>query len=157
VLLDEPFGALDPVTRERMQEEFVALARELDKTYVFVTHDMREAVRLGDRIAVMDAGRLIRCATPTQLLRDPGSETAAALLGAQRIQLRLMTTRLADLPTSSEAPPNADTAVELSDQDTVWDALTACERERASCVVVQGRWVSREILVSIVLPSKTRA
>jgi osmoprotectant transport system ATP-binding protein len=64
LLLDEPFGALDPLTRDELQREFLALQQRLHKTVVFVTHDLREAVRLGSRIALMEAGRLVTVLTP---------------------------------------------------------------------------------------------
>ena len=69
LLMDEPFGALDPVTRAELQREFSALARRLAKTIVFVTHDIREAVLLGSRIALLDAGRLVAVAPPQDFLR----------------------------------------------------------------------------------------
>lgn len=64
LLLDEPFGALDPITRNNLQKEFASLARELNKTAVFVTHDLREAMLLGTRIALMDTGRIVLLDTP---------------------------------------------------------------------------------------------
>lgn len=69
LLMDEPFGALDPVTRAQLQREFLALARRLGKTIVFVTHDLREALLLASRIAFLDAGRLVALAPPQQFLR----------------------------------------------------------------------------------------
>jgi len=74
VLLDEPFGALDPLTRDRLQESFVTIARELALTVVFVTHDVLEAIRVADRIAVMRAGRVEQVGTPAELLANPASE-----------------------------------------------------------------------------------
>ncbi|HEY6384053.1 MAG TPA: ATP-binding cassette domain-containing protein [Candidatus Acidoferrum sp.] len=69
LLMDEPFGALDPVTRAELQREFSALARRLNKTIVFVTHDIREAILLGQRIALLQAGRLVALAPPRDFLR----------------------------------------------------------------------------------------
>ena len=69
LLMDEPFGALDPVTRAELQREFSALARRLDKTIVFVTHDIREALLLGHRIALLEAGRLVALGSPQDFLR----------------------------------------------------------------------------------------
>jgi osmoprotectant transport system ATP-binding protein len=74
VLLDEPFGALDPLTRDRLQESFVTIARELALTVVFVTHDVLEAIRIADRIAVMQAGRIEQIGTPAELLAHPATE-----------------------------------------------------------------------------------
>ncbi len=69
LLMDEPFGALDPITRAEIQREFLALQRRLRKTIVFVTHDLREALLLGDRIALLEAGRLIGAYSPDEFLR----------------------------------------------------------------------------------------
>ena len=86
LLLDEPFGALDPVTRDALQQALLSLTRELALTVVFVTHDMSEALQLADRIAFLDAGRLKRIGTPAELLREPGSERVAEFLRAPRRQ-----------------------------------------------------------------------
>ena len=73
LLMDEPFGALDPLTRDELQREFLLLQQRLHKTVVFVTHDLREALRLGSRIALMEAGRLVSVLSPPDFLRtaDP--------------------------------------------------------------------------------------
>jgi osmoprotectant transport system ATP-binding protein len=86
LLLDEPFGALDPVTRERLQGWFAQLRRELGTTAIFVTHDVVEALLLGDRIAVLDAGRLLQVGTPDELLARPADAVVAALLETPRRQ-----------------------------------------------------------------------
>jgi osmoprotectant transport system ATP-binding protein len=70
LLMDEPFGALDALTRDQLQREFLSLQRRLGKTLVFVTHDLREALRLGSRIALMDAGRLVTVLSPEDFLRS---------------------------------------------------------------------------------------
>jgi osmoprotectant transport system ATP-binding protein len=84
VLLDEPFGALDPITRESVQDEFIALARQLNKTFVLVTHDVFEAARLGHRIAVMRDGRIVQAASPEELFSAPADDLVARLLGRYR-------------------------------------------------------------------------
>jgi len=71
LLMDEPFGALDPLTRDELQREFLLLQQRLHKTVVFVTHDLREALRLGSRIALMEAGRLVTVLPPLDFLRSP--------------------------------------------------------------------------------------
>ena len=81
LLLDEPFGALDPITRAELQREFRALQARLKKTAVFVTHDMREAALVGDRIAVLAGGRLCAVATP-EALRESGDPEVRALMDA---------------------------------------------------------------------------
>jgi len=88
VLLDEPFGALDPLTRDRLQRWFQQVRRELGITALFVTHDMVEALALGDRIAVLDAGRLVQVGSPAELLRAPASLVVAELMDTPRRQAR---------------------------------------------------------------------
>jgi osmoprotectant transport system ATP-binding protein len=77
LLMDEPFGALDALTRDQLQREFLSLQRRLNKTVVFVTHDLREALRLGTRIALMDGGRLVIVLPPEQFVRSSDSLAAA--------------------------------------------------------------------------------
>ena len=77
LLMDEPFGALDPLTRDELQREFLALQRRLGKTVVFVTHDLREALRLGSRIALMEAGALVTVLAPNEFLRSSDPWAAA--------------------------------------------------------------------------------
>ncbi len=86
MLLDEPFGALDPLTRENLQQAFASIRRELGLTAIFVTHDMAEALLLGDRIAVLHAGRLVQVGTPSELLHAPADERVAELLRTPRRQ-----------------------------------------------------------------------
>src|SRR5439155_2113549 len=77
LLMDEPFGALDPITRAELQREFLALQNRLRKTVVFVTHDLREALLLGTRIALMEAGRLVTVQAPVQFVHFPEPIVAA--------------------------------------------------------------------------------
>jgi osmoprotectant transport system ATP-binding protein len=77
LLMDEPFGALDPLTRDELQREFLSLQQRLHKTVVFVTHDLREALRLGSRIALMEAGRLVTVLAPREFLRSTDSLASA--------------------------------------------------------------------------------
>jgi len=85
ILMDEPFGALDPITREQLQDELLALQRKLHKTIVFVTHDMDEALKVGDRIAVMKDGVLLQFDTPDKLLKEPAHEFVEQFIGKKRI------------------------------------------------------------------------
>jgi osmoprotectant transport system ATP-binding protein len=86
LLLDEPFGALDPLTRDRLQQSFLRLRRELHLTVLFVSHDMVEALLLADRIAVMDQGRILQIGTPAELLAAPSDPHVAQLLDTPRRQ-----------------------------------------------------------------------
>jgi osmoprotectant transport system ATP-binding protein len=83
LLMDEPFGALDPVLRHQLQQEFLAIRKQLNKTILFVTHDVEEAFRLGDRVGVVAEGKLIRVGTPEDLIMNPGSSAVASLIGAE--------------------------------------------------------------------------
>ncbi len=98
MLLDEPFGALDPLTRDRLQRSFDALRRQLSLTAVFVTHDMAEALLLADRIGVMRGGRLVQVGEPAELARSPADEGVARLLDTPRRQARLVAERLEGRP-----------------------------------------------------------
>jgi osmoprotectant transport system ATP-binding protein len=86
LLLDEPFGALDPLTRERLQVAFQRIRRELDLTAVFVTHDVGEALGLADRIGVMDGGRLLQLGPPAELLSRPAHAVVRELVDTPRRQ-----------------------------------------------------------------------
>lgn len=77
ILMDEPFSALDPISREQLQNLVLTLHKDLQNTIVFVTHDMKEAIKLGDRIAVMKEGKLIQCDTPAEIAANPANEFVA--------------------------------------------------------------------------------
>ncbi len=86
LLMDEPFGAVDPLTRDTLQDELIAMRERLDLTIVLVTHDVTEALLLADRVAVMDAGTLVQVDTPSELFRHPESELVTQLLETPRRQ-----------------------------------------------------------------------
>jgi len=98
MLLDEPFGALDPVTRDEVRDEFLRRQRELGLTAVMVTHDMTEALLSADRIAVMDKGRLLQVGTPQELLTSPADEEVAKLMAVPKRQADLIETIAAGNP-----------------------------------------------------------
>lgn len=85
ILMDEPFGALDPITRDSLQEEFKKLQQKLGKTIVFVTHDMDEALKLADRIVILRDGELVQCDTPDEILRHPANEFVEEFIGKERL------------------------------------------------------------------------
>jgi osmoprotectant transport system ATP-binding protein len=129
LLMDEPFSAVDPVVRERLQSEFLRLQDQVRKTIVFVTHDIEEAVRLGDRIAVMsEGGHVEQFAPPGEILGKPASPFVADFVGADRGLKRLAVTGIdvADL----EQPP----VVQVT--DGLGDARAALERATARWAVV---------------------
>jgi len=98
MLLDEPFGALDPLTRDRLQQSFMRIRRQLALTAIFVTHDMVEALLVGDRIAVMNEGRLVQIGTPRQLLRQPADDYVRQLMETPTRQARVVDTLLEERP-----------------------------------------------------------
>ena len=143
LLMDEPFGAIDPITRARLQDEFLRLQREVRKTVVFVTHDLEEAVHLGDRIAILaEGGVLAQYDTPATILGSPASEFVADFVGADRGLKRLSVTRIevADL----ETPPVVGV------DDTLADARRSLGQHAARWAVVLdggGRlhgWLGRD-------------
>ncbi|SSB98860.1 osmoprotectant transport system ATP-binding protein [Pseudomonas sp. 43mfcvi1.1] len=99
VLMDEPFAALDPVIRERLQDELVALQRRLHKTIILVTHDMEEAIKVGDRIAIFEGeGMLVQFDTPHNILAHPASDFVSGFIGKDPLLKRLTLMKVADLP-----------------------------------------------------------
>jgi osmoprotectant transport system ATP-binding protein len=98
MLMDEPFGAIDPINRERIQNEFLRLQAEIRKTILFVTHDIDEAIKMGDRIAVLrEGGKLAQYATPAELLMDPADGFVEDFVGADRALKRLALMRAGDI------------------------------------------------------------
>jgi osmoprotectant transport system ATP-binding protein len=95
MLLDEPFGALDPLTRDRIQQSFRRIRAKLGLTAIFVTHDMGEALVLGDRIAVMHEGRLLQLGAPRELLTNPADDTVRQLMDTPRRQAAMVDVLLA--------------------------------------------------------------
>ena len=89
VLMDEPFGALDPITRDTLQDEVKSLQQRLHKTIIFVTHDMNEAIKLADRIVFMYEGRVLQCAAPEEMLRSPADEVIREFMGKHVQRLRM--------------------------------------------------------------------
>ena len=99
MLMDEPFGAVDPIVRERLQNEFLRLQQDLAKTILFVTHDIDEAIKMGDLVAVMQVGGVLaQFAPPEEILAQPASDFVARFVGADRGLKRLSLTRVRDLP-----------------------------------------------------------
>jgi osmoprotectant transport system ATP-binding protein len=112
LLMDEPFGAVDPLTRERLQGEFARIQRDLRKTVIFVTHDVDEAIRLADRIALMRDGKLQQYDTPENILDHPANKFVHDFMGADRALKRLGRVKVADVmrtgvPTIADASDDA--------------------------------------------------
>jgi len=99
MLMDEPFGAIDPITRDRLQDELLGLQAQIRKTIVIVTHDIQEAIKLGDRIAIFaEGGRLAQYDTPARILTDPADDFVASFIGAGAAVRGLGLERVSELP-----------------------------------------------------------
>ena len=106
MLMDEPFGAVDPVVRSRLQDEFLDILRRLKKTVIFVTHDIDEAIRMGDRIAIMEEGRVAQYDTPDRLLAEPKSAFVADFVGTDRALKRLALVTAGDVASPNSSQPD---------------------------------------------------
>ncbi|MFF5448858.1 ABC transporter ATP-binding protein [Streptomyces sp. NPDC012888] len=138
LLMDEPFGAVDPVVRERLQHEFLALQRSVRKTVLLVTHDLEEAVRLGDRIAVYGHGRIEQLDAPAAVLAAPAGPYVASFVGADRGLKRLSVTRVArtDLePLPAPVRPGTPEAADGANPPTASVVLGASLREALSALL----------------------
>lgn len=132
MLMDEPFGAIDPINRERLQNEFLRLQGEIKKTVLFVTHDVDEAIKMGDRIAVMrEGGKLAQFSTPAELLMSPADDFVEDFVGADRALKRLALMRVRDIdlwraPIAHPGEPTAKVKAELASPETEvpWALLT---------------------------------
>ena len=123
MLMDEPFGAVDPITRERLQEEFLNIQKNIKKTIVFVTHDIDEAIRMGDKIAILrQGGFLEQYDSPENILTSPASDFVASFVGADRFLKRLSLLRVEDMQLEP-ANGNADLPL-ITGGLTVRDALS---------------------------------
>jgi osmoprotectant transport system ATP-binding protein len=129
MLMDEPFGAIDPINRERLQNEFLRLQREIRKTVVFVTHDIDEAIKMGDRIAVLrQGGKLAQYASPAELLMYPANAFVEDFVGADRALKRLALQRVRDVdlwkaPLVRVGEPVAEVRAKLSDAEVPYPLL----------------------------------
>lgn len=141
LLMDEPFGAVDPLNRMRLQAQFLRIQQELKKTVILVTHDLDEAIRLADRIAIMESGKLVQYDTPENILARPVNKFVHDFVGTDRALKRL--SRIGVKPfIKPAAAVKIDTSVE--------EANRVIGRGRSAWLVDDGRrltgWVDREIL-----------
>jgi osmoprotectant transport system ATP-binding protein len=138
MLMDEPFGAIDPIVRARLQDEFLRLQRELRKTVVFVTHDVDEAIKLGDRIAILrEGGRLAQYDTPQQILASPVDAFVADFVGPDRALKALALRTLGEL--ALEPAPASEDGLPRAPADTnLRDALALLVDQRRDALLVVG-------------------
>jgi osmoprotectant transport system ATP-binding protein len=134
MLMDEPFGAIDPINRERLQNEFLRLQAEIRKTVLFVTHDIDEAIKMGDRIAVMrEGGRVAQYATPAELLMAPADRFVEDFVGSDRALKRLALMRVGDVelweaPLAYVGQSTAEVAAKLERAEVAYPLLIDSER-----------------------------
>jgi osmoprotectant transport system ATP-binding protein len=139
MLMDEPFGAVDPIVRERLQNEFLDLQRRLGLTVLLVTHDIDEAIKLGSRVAVFEPnGTIAQYSPPAELLMRPANDYVARFVGSDRVLKRLAVMRLADLPLDPGAS-DGDGLSELAGETNVRDALAALLIAPGRAAVVRDR------------------
>ena len=133
MLMDEPFGALDPIIRARAQDDLRRIQRKLGSTIMLVTHDMEEAIRLADKIAVMDAGRLVQYATPAEIITRPATDFVADMVGDVERPLRLLSL----IPVSQVVVNGPAEGATIASDASLRDALSACLWTGRSAVPVE--------------------
>jgi osmoprotectant transport system ATP-binding protein len=157
MLMDEPFGAVDPITRERLQDEFLNIQHNIKKTIVFVTHDIDEAIKMGDKIAILkQGGFLAQYDTPENILANPNSDFVASFVGNDRILKRLSLLRVGDMELEP-ANGNAEGLLRISENLTVRDALSELIGSGRSEVVVEKDGGKRALLTIQAIEALTRA
>ncbi len=153
MLMDEPFGAIDPISRERLQNEFLRLQAAIRKTVLFVTHDIDEAIKMGDRIAIMrEGGRVAQYATPAELLMAPADEFVEDFVGADRALKRLALMRVSDIdlweaPLAHIGQSTAEVRAKLDGAEVPYPLLVDSERRPLG-------WLSERDLAAEVVPAR---
>ena len=136
LLMDEPFGAVDPIVRSRLQDELLHLQERLKKTTVFVTHDIDEAIKLGSRVVVLNVGGVLeQVATPTELLAQPANEFVARFVGGER-GIRLL--GLLNVSDVELEPCEATSATIVPDDATLLEAMQTILRAGVTAAQVKG-------------------
>jgi len=150
LLMDEPFGAVDPLTRDDLQAELARIHRATKKTIVFVTHDIEEALRLATRIAVMQEGRIAQLGAPLDILEHPASDFVADFVGGQGIGLKLLSVRrVADRMRPGETAEGEPLSVDTSLRDAL-SAMTTRRTDRLPVADVAGRRVGTIALADLI-------
>ena len=148
MLMDEPFGAVDPIVRGRLQEEFLAILKRLQKTVILVTHDIDEAIRMGDVVAILKDGRLVQYDTPDRLLAAPANDFVADFVGADRALRRLSLVRATEAVEPGEAADGFALPGTLSVRE-VLSALLAEGRDAATIRAEDGAALGQITLAGI--------
>ncbi|MFT4185533.1 MAG: ABC transporter ATP-binding protein [Rhizobium sp.] len=151
MLMDEPFGAIDPITRVRLQDEFRQILKKVSKTVVIVTHDIDEAIKMGDRIAIMRDGRLLQYDTPAAILAHPASDFVESFLGPDRAIKRLSLIEVASI---MSPPATGPCAASIGPHASLHDALALILADNLSGLDVKAAngervgYLSREAVLS---------
>jgi osmoprotectant transport system ATP-binding protein len=152
LLMDEPFGAIDPIARTRLQNEFKQILKRVRKTVVMVTHDIDEAVRLGDRIAIMRAGKIVQYDTPETILSRPADAFVENFVGADRALKRLTLFTVEKVMTSGATEAGLPTVAAGTDLRDALSAIVAGKADAAVVVDAQGDGigkVTREAILAV--------
>ncbi len=136
MLMDEPFGALDPITRAKLQDEFLNIQAKIKKTIVFVTHDIDEALKMGDRIAVLKAGRVVQYGTPMEILARPADPFVSDLIGGRNSLKMMNLLTCGDVMETVGLATDFAAKAAVSIQATAQDALAEMFRTGQSSVLV---------------------
>jgi osmoprotectant transport system ATP-binding protein len=153
MLMDEPFGAIDPINREKLQNEFLRLQAEIRKTILFVTHDIDEAIKMGDRIAILrEGGVLAQYATPAELLMDPADDFVEDFVGADRALKRLALMRVRDVdlweaPLAHVGQATAEVRAKLEGAEVPFPLVVDADRRPIG-------WLSESDLKQETVPAK---
>jgi len=149
MLMDEPFGAVDPIARDRLQNDFLRLHAEVRKTVIFVTHDIDEAIKMGHRIAILRDGELVQYGTPDEILASPANEFIADFVGADRGLKRLLLRKLAEIELTPATNGEADDLPTIDEDTCLRDALSMMVTQRVSALTVLGTAGERRGTVSM--------
>jgi osmoprotectant transport system ATP-binding protein len=149
MLMDEPFGAVDPIARDRLQNDFLRLHAEVRKTVIFVTHDIDEAIKMGHRVAILKEGELVQYGTPDEILASPANEFIADFVGADRGLKRLLLRKLAEIELAPAANGERDDLPTIDEDTCLRDALSMMVTQRVSALTVLGTAGERRGTVSM--------
>jgi len=138
LLMDEPFAAIDNITRLRLQDELLRIQGKVRKTILFVTHDVDEAIRLADKIVVMRLGRVVQYDTPLHILSNPADDFVADLMGADDVLRRLSLLSVSSIMQPSPASPRQGTLPTISSTATLREALNLLLSSSADSLAVTG-------------------
>jgi osmoprotectant transport system ATP-binding protein len=148
MLMDEPFGAVDPIARDRLQNDFLRLHAEVRKTVIFVTHDIDEAIKMGHRMAILKDGELVQYGTPDEILASPANEFIADFVGADRGLKRLLLRELRDIELTS-LNGGTDDLPTVDERTSLRDALSLMVTRRVTALTVMGEDGERRGTVSM--------